>query len=333
MVKGSAVDETAAIGLAGIGYCLPQRRLSLHELAECHLVDSQPSALELLGFGHVHIAEEDDELRTMSLRAASDALAAAAVGPEQVGALVHATAIAPSTLAATSEGNGALLHVEDLQDFFRYAATRLQFDLGLSSASVIGVDQQACASLFGAIRIARALLVAEPELAHVLCVSADRIPRGTTREVVYNPLSDGACAVVVSHQSPLNRILGCYQVTKGYYWDGVALRNELLASYFPTARRVILGAVERAGLELEEVDWLVPHNTSARGWDILAGALGFPRSRIYTANIGQKGHCIAADNLINLRDMESEGLLSVGQKMLLFNFGFGANWSTVILER
>ncbi len=305
--------------------------MSIQELGEHKLLESQPATLERLGFGSVHVADETEDVIELSSRAAVDALADAGVASDEVGALIYATAIAPSGLAGPTDD--AACGGEQLPGLFRYAATRLQHELGLTSASVLGVNQQGCASLFGAVRVARALLTAEPALSHVLCVSADRLPRNAAREVVYNALSDGACAVVVSRQSAGNRILDCCQVTKGYYWDGVALRNELLASYFPTACRVIKSALERAGLGLADVDWLIPHNTSARGWEILAGALPFPLDRIYTANIARKGHCIAADNLINLRDMEADGLIQSGQKLLLFNFGFGANWSTLVLER
>ena len=49
-------------------------------------------------------------------------------------------------------------------------------------------------------------------------------------------------------------------------------------------------------------------------------------------NIAAKGHVIAADNFINLKDATEQGFLKRGDKLLLFNFGFGINWSCTILE-
>jgi 3-oxoacyl-[acyl-carrier-protein] synthase-3 len=139
--------------------------------------------------------------------------------------------------------------------------------------------------------------------------------------------------VLVSRDPEKNRVVDCYQVTKGYYWDAATLQNELVASYFPTARAVILDALRRANLAISDIDWIVPHNVSLRSWQILLGALGLPMEKLYAENIATKGHTIAADNLLNLKDMEDAGLLQRGQRLLLFSFGFGANWSTLILER
>jgi 3-oxoacyl-[acyl-carrier-protein] synthase-3 len=187
--------------------------------------------------------------------------------------------------------------------------------------------------MFGALRVARGLLAAEPELRSVLCVCANRLPAGAPREIVYNVIADGAGAALVTRDPPTNRVLDSYHVTKGAYWDEVALRNELLAGYFPTSQAVIREALKRAGLGVDEVDWIVPHNVSLRSWEILLGSLRIPMSKLYAANIGRRGHNIAADHIVNLADMEAEGLLQAGQRLLLFNFGFGAHWSTIILER
>jgi 3-oxoacyl-[acyl-carrier-protein] synthase-3 len=197
----------------------------------------------------------------------------------------------------------------------------------------MGINQQGCAGLFGAIAVARSLLEGTASLQHVLCVSADRLPPGAPREVLYNVISDGACAVLVSRGEGPNRVVGQHHVTKGYYWDGAALRNELLAAYFPTSRLVIRDALDQQGLTIEELDWIVPHNVSRRSWEILLGALGIPIEKLYAENIGRRGHTIASDNYMNLEDMASNGLLASGDRLLLFTFGFGAHWSTLLLER
>src|SRR5690606_39577843 len=63
-----------------------------------------------------------------------------------------------------------------------------------SSDLAIGLGQQACTSMLGSLRIARALLRDEPELGRILCVSADRFPDGAEHEQAYNLISDGAAA-------------------------------------------------------------------------------------------------------------------------------------------
>jgi len=98
------------------------------------------------------------------------------------------------------------------------------------------------------------------------------------------------------------------------------------------AERAITGALERAGLRLADIRWLVPTNVSQRSWAILADLLGLPLDRVFTDNIPRVGHTVSCDLIINLADMERRGLLRPGDRLLAFTFGFGASWSTLILE-
>jgi 3-oxoacyl-[acyl-carrier-protein] synthase III len=320
-------EASGVTHLSGTAYELPARSYSLEELAAQGLLTSEANTLRGLGFELAHIAGDAEDAYAMAHCAAERAIAAAGLAPEQIGYVLHASALASSGYLGNTGSGGA-----SLDDYFRYPAGRLQYELGLSRATVLGVSQQGCAGLFGAITLARALIGADPRLEHVLCVSSDTLPPGSTREVLYNVISDGACAVLVTRGEGPNRILGQHQVTKGYYWDGAALRNELLAAYFPTSRLVIQDALRQQGGSADDLDWIVPHNVGRRSWEILLGTLGIPIEKLYDANIGRRGHTIASDNFMNLEDMAAEGRLAPGDRLLLFTFGFGAHWSTLLLE-
>jgi 3-oxoacyl-[acyl-carrier-protein] synthase III len=54
--------------------------------------------------------------------------------------------------------------------------------------------------------------------------------------------------------------------------------------------------------------------------------------RLFADNIASKGHVIAADNFINLKDAWDRGRIAAGDRLLLFNFGFGASWACLLLE-
>ena len=77
---------------------------------------------------------------------------------------------------------------------------------------------------------------------------------------------------------------------------------------------------------------ILPHNVSCRSWEILLDLIGVERDHFFAENIPQKGHVIAADNWINLKDATGAGLLKPGDKLLAFNFGFGANWAATLIE-
>ncbi|HKO15706.1 MAG TPA: 3-oxoacyl-[acyl-carrier-protein] synthase III C-terminal domain-containing protein, partial [Gemmatimonadaceae bacterium] len=193
------------------------------------------------------------------------------------------------------------------------------------------LDQLACTSLFSAVRIACAL-IETGEARRVLCVSAEFFPASGGREAIYNCTADAACALLVEGGAERNRLLASAHVTKGYYWQGDALRNEIVASYFPTAKHVIAETLRRAAWRADDVTWVIPHNVSVRSWEILLGLAGIPRERLWCRNVARLGHTLAGDNFINLRDALTEGSVQPGDRLLLFSYGYGAHWAAFAVE-
>jgi 3-oxoacyl-[acyl-carrier-protein] synthase-3 len=318
--------------MAELAYYLPENRRSLAELHADGLLSGSPKTLAAFGFQYAHVADGETHLE-MALEAARQVLERGATDPAEIGLLLYATALTGSaTMAgARDAGAGAVLRLDSVAECFQYPAPYLQAELELTRAAVAGVDQQGCASLMSAVRIGRAMLAAEPELGTVLCVSADVFPAGQPRDLVYNVISDGACAVLLKRGAP-NRILACAQVTKGSYWDAAAVEHEVIAAYFPTAKNLIGATLASAGLTLDDIALVIPHNVSLRSWDILRGLLELPADRVFTDNIARVGHTIASDNILNLRDAIDCGRVASGDKLLLFTFGFGLNWSCMVVE-
>lgn len=318
--------------MAELAYYLPPTRRSLMELHGEGLLAGSPETLATFGFEYAHLANGETHLE-MAVEAARRVLERSGVGPSEVGLVLYATALTGSATMAAATGvkPGAVLRLESVAECFQYPAPYLQAELELTDAAVAGVGQQGCASLMSAVRIGRAMLSAEPGLGTVLCVSADVFPAGQPRDLVYNVISDGACAVLLRRGAP-NRILACAQVTKGSYWDAAAVEHEVIAAYFPTAKNLITAALQSAGLTLDDIALVIPHNVSLRSWDILRGLLQLPATRVFTDNIARVGHTIASDNILNLRDAIDCGRVTSGDKLLLFTFGFGLNWSCMVVE-
>ena len=310
---------TPAIHIAGIEYALPDRAVTLDALAADGRLRSDPGTLREFGFEQAWIA--GSEAADLPLRAARRLLETAAIDRAQVDAILYAGA------APGSHATG-----ETLLGGFSYPVSRLQYELGLGAARTYGISQTGCLGLMAAVALGRALLIADTEVRHVLCVSADVLPPRSTREILYNVISDGACALLLARGDGPNRILAERQITKGYYWDCDALGNEIVAAYFPTARAVIRDTLETAGLRPDDVALVVPHNVSLRSWEILLRLTGLRRDQLYADNIAARGHMIAGDNFMNLKDAAAAGRLRRGDRTLLFNFGFGASWACLLLE-
>jgi 3-oxoacyl-[acyl-carrier-protein] synthase III len=320
------------VGIDAVTYWLPSASPTLAELEQRGALRGPAATLAGFGFRQARIAESESHV-DMAVNAARALLGETGTAPDEIDLVLYAGALTSSTtMECAPAPEGSVLQLRDLMDFFKYPVSRLQSELDLTSATVAGVDQQGCAAIFSAVRLARATLLAEPDVRTVLCVSADRLPHGSTRDVVYNLVSDGACAMLVRRDASRNRILATHQVTKGAFWDSGSLENEIIAAYFPTARTVIEDTLRKAGVTLADIAWVIPHNVSLRSWEILLGLIGCPREKLYAENIGRVGHTIAADNFINLRDATDAGVVRTGDLLLLFTFGYGLNWSCMVLE-
>jgi 3-oxoacyl-[acyl-carrier-protein] synthase-3 len=299
----------------------------VRELAHHGQLESAPELLEEFGFSRVYTADVETPY-SLALDAARTLMREQGIAAESIDILLYCGTPA----VAFSEGgnaSGSSSHLDTTRRF-QYPGTRLQYDLGLECASTIALDQLACTSLFAAVRLARALCVAG-EAQRVLCVSSEFFPSGAGREAIFNCTSDAACALIVDANGERNRIRSAVQVTKGYYWTD-AMRNEIVASYFPTARHVIDVALQRAGWKASDVSVVLPHNVSARSWEILLGLAGIPRERLWDRNIARLGHTLAGDNFINLRDALDGGSVAPGDRVLLFSYGYGAHWTALTLD-
>jgi 3-oxoacyl-[acyl-carrier-protein] synthase-3 len=320
------------VGIEAVSYWLPPATVTLDELQRRGALRTPADTLAGFGFRQARAANGESHVE-MALHATRALLDETGTDPAEIDLVLYAGALtSSSTMACERPPDGAVLYLRDLMDFFKYPVSCIQSELELTRAAVAGVDQQGCASIFSAVRLGRAMLAAEDDIRSVLCVSADRLPAGSARELVYNVISDGACAALLRRGARRNGIVACGQVTKGAFWDAGSLEHEIIAAYFPTARTVIQDTLRKAGLSLDDIAWIIPHNVSLRSWEILLGLLDCPREKLFSDNIARVGHTIAADNLINLRDATDAGLLEPGDLLLLFTFGYGLNWSCMILE-
>ncbi|PYO09402.1 MAG: hypothetical protein DMD30_05845 [Gemmatimonadetes bacterium] len=328
------MSSSSHAGIQSIAEYLPAKIASVGELHERGLLRGSPDTLRSFGFETVHLAGEESNI-DMAIAAAEKVLEESEIDREEIGMILYAAALNSSSTLWDGNGgspNGSVLQLESVPDLFKYPASIIQTELDLPNASVVGINQLGCASIFAALRMARALIVAEDDLKSVLCVSADKFPAGRHRDLAYNIVSDGACAALVCRGADRNRIVECTQVTKGALWDSEEIENEIIAAYFPTAKALVERTLAKAGLKMDDIALIVPHNVALRSWEILGRLIGCPADRIYTENIARVGHPIGSDNLLNLRCATESGRIEKGDYLLLFTFGYGSNWACMIVQ-
>jgi 3-oxoacyl-[acyl-carrier-protein] synthase-3 len=315
--------------IAGIAYALPARSVTVRELDGRGQLESRPELLEEFGFAQVCVATTETPYE-MALQAAGQLLDRNGIDPESIGLLIYGGPQGPTAFTTAPAPDVSAASHRTLARF-AFPGTKLQHDLGLTGASTFGLDQLACTTLFTSIRVARALCLAEG-IDRALCVVSEFFPADAGREALFNCSSDAGVAVLVERTGGPNRIVASAHVTKGYYWDPQARRDEIAAAYFPTAKHVIERTLADAGWSRSDVDWVIPHNVSERSWQILLGLTGLTAARIWSRNIARVGHTLAGDNFINLADALDSGAVEPGQRLLLFSFGYGAHWTGLAVE-
>lgn len=318
------IEIEVCFGLAGLGYQLPEYTKPLDQLEKEGRINSPASLLRGFGFENCRIQGDQREGSDLLLKSAQQAIREQKPAPRNISRIFLYSGINPTQIADD----------QNVLQLFNYPVAELRHQLDLPKANALALSQQGCSGILSAIDMARFLLSAAevPVGESILCAAADYLPAWATREIMYNIISDATAAVVVSKGSEKNRIVHFHEQVQPYYWNTPLHEYELIASYFPIAKRTIEACLRDAGLATSDIRWFVPHNVSLRSWEILAKLLEVPMDKVWTKNIARLGHTVSCDHIINLVDMEQEGVLLKGDLLLLFTFGFGASWSCLIVE-
>ena len=311
-------------------YRLGARQRTVVQAEQDGALFSAASALADAGFAAHHFCE-DESAYDLARGALDDMLSSY---PQTRDLLPETDAILYVTCLPLNGNNGDVAQFDssrDVKHLMDFPASRLQSDFGMDKSFVMGINQQACTGMLGSIRVANAMLKAEPELQQILCITADRFPPGAVYEQAYNLISDGGAACMVSRTPRGYRYLGAHHITNGAM--ATANDEETAGFYFSYSHRMITELCRKAGITPADVQWIVPQNTNQKAWRILASVLRFDFERILMPTIGTAGHCISGDNIINLKTVQADSRIQPGDKILLPMAGFGLNWSCILLEK
>ncbi len=198
---------------------------------------------------------------------------------------------------------------------------------GLGHAIAFAVTHQACASGLLALDVAGRLLAADPE-ALALVLAGEKAFTGETAVVVDTSVfGEGASACLVSHDGPRNRVLAFAADQRGEYdRDATGFADE-----YPAAlAKVIETAVARAGLRMDDIARIVPHNVNTVAWQRTCRRLGYPIERVVLDNLPTTGHVYCADAFLNTTRAD----LGPGDRYVMAAAGAapGATFSALVLE-
>ena len=312
--------------IAGTGSYLPPRVVTNEELSK-KLDTSDAWIQERTGIRQRHIAEESQGSSDLALAASRRALEAAGVSAADIDLIVVATST---------------------PDFiFPSTACLLQAKLGVKGCAAFDV-QAVCSGFVYALAAADSMIrnrMAKKALvvgAEVFSRILDWNDRGTA--VLFG---DGAGAVVLAageqpgiHASVLHADgsqVGILSVP-GNVCGGKVIGSPYLQMHgkevFKLAVKVLDESAREvaaaAGVRLEDIDWLIPHQANVRILEATAKRIGLPRERL-VVTVDHHANTSAASVPLALDEYVRAGKIRAGHKVMLQGVGGGFTWAASLV--
>ncbi len=312
--------------IVGTGSAMPKRRVSNAELAET--VDTSDEwIVARTGIKFRHIAGPDETTATLGAASAKEALAAASMDATSIDLIILATATPDQTFPSSATKVQALLGINDCIAF-DVAAVCSGFLYALSVANAMITSGAAN----------RALVIGSETFSRIL----DWEDRATC--VLFG---DGAGAVVLEAQEGDRGILATALHADGRYNDllyvdggpsttgtvgKVRMKGSEVFRHAVTNLASVLGEViEKTGLSVSEVDWVVPHQANLRILDATARKLGLNSNQVIVT-VDQHANTSAASVPLALDVAVRDGRIKPGQVAVLEAMGGGFTWGAAVIR-
>ncbi len=318
----------ANVEITGWGKCMPPNVLSNHDLEQ--LVDTSDEWITTrTGIKERRISHVDTS--DMAAVAGLHALAAAGKKPEDVDLLLVATCTPDSLIPSTASivqkkmeaWNSAALDLNAACSGFVYGLVMgSNMIKGGSNETVllIGAEKlhyvmdftdRATCVLFGD---GAGAVVLEPTTEDHGLLASDLGLDGSVYHILEVP-RDGT----MGDRGPVDPALsGISMEGQEVFRRAVTMMGESSAA-----------SLEKAGLEVDDVDLLVPHQANVRIIDATARRLGLDESKVYV-NIHSYGNTSAATIPVALTEALDEGRIQPGSNVLFAAFGGGLSWGSAV---
>lgn len=91
------------------------------------------------------------------------------------------------------------------------------------------------------------------------------------------------------------------------------------------------GVLKKADLDIDQVEWVVPHQANARILEMVSRRYGVPMEKIFS-NVDKVGNTSSASIPICLDQMRRGGLLLPGQTAIFVGFGGGLTYGAILIQ-
>jgi 3-oxoacyl-[acyl-carrier-protein] synthase-3 len=321
-------------GIIGMGHSYPEGILTNADLEK--IVETSDEWITTrTGIKQRHKAAANEYTSQFGTAAAKQAIERAGLKPEDIDLIVCATTTPDQIMPST----GALI----------------QAQLGAVNAAGMDVFAACSGFLYGITMVESMIRTGAIKYAlvigaEVLTKYVDYTDRGTC--VIFG---DGAGAAVLGPVEEGKGILATKIKSDGRYEEqlycpagGTKLGttyetidnrlhffkmkgNELFKVAVRSMADISAEMLAKAGLTVDDVDIVIPHQANQRITDAVASRLGVPEEKVYS-NIAEHGNTSSASIPIAMDECIQSGRIKEGSTVLLTAFGGGVTWGGTVIQ-
>jgi len=337
------------IGIVSIGTHSPDSVLTSEQIAEASGLPEWV-VREKLGIEQKYVAGPDDHPNEMAIKAAQDCLSQTDISPKEIDVVLCTT--------------------EEWREYFLWTSgAHLAYEIGATNAWVMDVHAR-CATTVGAMKMARDMMIADPEINTVLIAGGYRVSdfinfknRRTT--FMWN-IGSGAGAMLLRKHWPRNHVLGSHLITDGYMSKHVVVPASGTVK-FPTAEAIandefyfdlvepelmkdrlnevsmdnwvkcVDEALRKSGAKPDgepytraDLDFLNMVLIKPSGHHDMLDRLGLTEEQ--SVYLGHLGHTGEQDAMFAIREGLAQGRLKDGDLMAIVAAGIGYVWAASIVR-
>lgn len=308
-----------SVGVLGTGHFVPSKVLTNKDLE--NIVETNDEWIRTrTGIEERRIAGDDIDTADLAFHAAENAIKEAGISAEEIGLILVAT-VTPNMP-------------------FPSVSCIIQDRLGAKNAAAMDVSA-ACSGFMYAMITAKQFIETDA-YKYVLVIGAEKLSKITDWEdrntcVLFG---DGAGAAVLGKVSEGKGILSyelgangaggehLYQKTGQYLVQNGREVFKFAVRQMPES---VVNVVAKAGLNKEDVDFLVPHQANMRIMNMARERLGIAEDKM-AQSIKRYGNTSAASIPIALSEEVKNGKIKDGDIVVLVGFGGGLTWGAVTLR-
>ena len=322
------------VSIIGTGSYVPEKILTNADLSR--IVNTSDDWITTrTGIKERRIAAKDETTSDMAAKAALKAIGQAKISPKEINLILVATATPDMLFPAT--------------------ACFVQKKIGATNAACLDVSA-ACAGFLFALEIAQQFITSHTHDT-VLVIGAEKLTSITnwTDRNTCVLFGDGAGAAVLRHRGGAHGVISTHIGSDGQYADilfmpgggsrcpitrenvdrnlqtihmmGKEVYKQAVTAMLNAAKKVL----DQAGLSIEDIACVIPHQANVRIIEAIADRLGISRDKMFV-NLDRYGNTSAAAVAIALDEANRTGRIKPGDYVLMVVFGGGLTWASTILE-